>query len=187
MKIENFMPSYKNTGVDKKFSGLFSEPEKRHMGFSLLFRLTVMVLCSLVVSSGVFALEQWGEGPIRDQLFARQDAKDAFGRRAEREKKIDEFLKSGMAGESNLGYLRTMFMDIPEKDRALMEEENRDRLVILTAVAEILASSEGLKLTEENLQAKFPAAIKYFCDLREKYVPKGTMIQNPDGKWVQKY
>lgn len=155
---------------------------------SLSKNMLVLLLAFILFGSGsAYALEPWPEGPIRDQLFMRQDVKDTFSRRAAREKQIDTLLKQGAAGESNLGYLRMMFMDLPENVRALLEEENRDRLFLMTAVAQILVSAEGLPQTEENLQAKFPAAVRYFCDLREKYVPKGTMIQNPDGKWIQKY
>jgi hypothetical protein len=149
--------------------------------------LALVFVISALMTGTSFPLEQWADGPIWEKLSLRKDVKDAFERRAKREKQIDQLLKQGAAGESNLGFVQTMFMSIPENERALMEEENRDRLLIMTAVAQILVENEGLALTEENLQAKYPTAVRFFGGLREKYVMKGTMIQSPDGKWSQKY
>ncbi len=152
------------------------------------FRIAIglMLLMMLILVAPVFPMENYASGPIADKLRSYKDVSAAFDRRGQREKTVDKMLKDGTCGETNIGFLLTRFMNIPEEDRAVLEAENLDRQVIMTGIARALLEVAGQPVTEDTIKAKLPVAIKFFCDLREKVVPRGTWVQNPDGEWSQK-
>ena len=149
--------------------------------------LLIMVSILFFFVSPVFAMENYVSGPLVDKLRSYKEVSEAFKRRGQREKTVNKLLKDGMCGETNIGFLLTRFMNIPEEDRAVLEAENRDRQVIMIGIARALLEVAGQPVTDDTVKAKLPVAIKFFCDLREKVVPDGTWIQNPDGEWSQKH
>lgn len=146
----------------------------------------MLLLILIALISPVSALENYASGPLLDKLRSYKDVSDAFGRRGQREKTVNQMLKDGLCGETNIGFLLTRFMNIPEEDRVVLEAENLDRQVIIIGIARALLEVAGEPVTEGTVKAKLPLAIKFFCDLREKVVQKGTWIQDPDGEWSQK-
>lgn len=155
------------------------------MRFRITHLLMLMMMLFAIISP-VSAMENYASGPLVDKLRSYKDVSAAFDRRGKREKTVDKMLKEGLCGETNIGFLLTRFMDIPEEDRAVLEAENLDRQVVMIGIARALLEVAGQPVTEDTVKAKLPVAIKFFCDLREKVVPRGTWIQNPDGEWSQK-
>ena len=152
-----------------------------------IYHLSVIIAVLFMLTAPVFALENYANGPLLEKLRSYNPVAKAFERRVKREAKINKLIKDGMCGEAKMGFLVTRFANIPEPDRALLEAENRDRQVVMIGIAKALLEVAEKPVTEDTVRAKLPVAIKFFCDLREKTVPKGTWIQNADGEWKQKY
>lgn len=150
------------------------------------YRILNILLLLIISITPVYALENFASGPLLDKLRSYKDVSAAFDRRGQREKTVNQMLRDGLCGETNIGFLLTRFTNIEEEDRQVLEAENLDRQVIIIGIARALLEVAGEPVTEDTVKAKLPVAIKFFCDLRESIVQKGTWIQNPDGVWSQK-
>lgn len=146
----------------------------------------IFLICMLAAADSSNAMENWPTGPILEKLQGYKAVMEAFRRRGERDSEVTRLIKLGAVGETNQGFLLTRFTNIPENERAFLEAENRDRQLIMIGIARALTENAGEPVNEENVKNKIPAAINYFCELREKVLPAGAWMQTPDGKWVQK-
>ncbi|MCD4784651.1 MAG: YdbL family protein [Candidatus Eremiobacteraeota bacterium] len=149
---------------------------------SFVFLIFISIFC--IHQS--LAIENWTDGPILQKIMTYQEVRAAFERRGMRESQIDKLIKDSTFGESNLGFLYPRFTTTSDYDRKLMIAENGDRKVIMIGIARALLEVEEKPVTQESVRARIPDAIKYFCTLREKHVPKGTWLQDPDGNWLMK-
>jgi len=97
---------------------------------------------------------------------------------------VDEFKKKGYVGENNKGFLeirpsKELAKD-PEKMKLveeIVQEENADREVIMNRVIELNSSLK--KAVKKNVLA-------IFARMNQENSPKGTWIQNQNGKWIRK-
>jgi len=149
-------------------------------------KMILILLLIIFLASHSLALENWTDGPILQKIRTYPEVKSAFQRRGMREAQIDKLIKNSTFGESNLGFLYPRFSTIPEHERQLMIAENQDRKVIMIGIAKALLEIEEKPVTDESVRSKIPDAIKYFCTLREKHVPRGTWIQDPERNWSTK-
>ena len=97
---------------------------------------------------------------------------------------IDEFKQKGYVGENNQGFLDirpSETLDSDEKMKNLVEEiveeENRDRDIIMRRVIEL---NESLK------KAVREDVLIIFARMNQENSLPGTWIQQPDGEWIKK-
>jgi uncharacterized protein YdbL (DUF1318 family) len=97
---------------------------------------------------------------------------------------IDEFKKLGLVGENNQGYLEIRSLEsLPQNDerrsliKEIVEEENKDRQIIMERVIEL---NDSLKNSERA------EVLNIFARMNQDNSPEGTWIQNMDGNWVKK-
>jgi len=97
---------------------------------------------------------------------------------------IDSFKKDGCVGENSEGLLSLLSCNRSKKDKTyakfvkdLADEENHDRLIILSRVIE----------TSENLSEKdLPKLRHVFAQMNRDAASKGELVQNEDGAWITK-
>ena len=106
-------------------------------------------------------------------LSAADDAATIKKNMADRKPKIEALKKAGTVGENKSGYLEVMKdAKLEDADKKLVEDENKDRKVIYTAIAK----KEG-------------STVDHVGELRAKQIRskanEGDYIQEEDGKWVK--
>ncbi len=97
---------------------------------------------------------------------------------------VDAFKKEGCAGENKSGLLSPLGCAKLKKNPAyakfvkeVMEEENRDRLVLLSRVIE----------TSESMTSKdLPKLQRVFAQMNRDAAKPGERIELDDGRWVEK-
>ena len=110
---------------------------------------------------------------VPQSLSAADDAATIKKNMAERKPKIEVLKKSGSIGENKSGYLEVMKdVKIEDADKKLLEDENKDRKAVYSAIAK----KEGSTVDKVGeLRAK---------QIRSK-ANEGDYIQGEDGKWVK--
>jgi hypothetical protein len=109
---------------------------------------------------------------------------DAFANRRFNADDIEDFKKDGIAGENTSGLLTILptgrYNDDTEYrqlvDR-IIEEENRDRKIIMTRIVEIHSAVNPLD---------HEAVASVFAKMNQDASPSGTPIQSEDGTWESK-
>ncbi len=97
---------------------------------------------------------------------------------------VEEFKRMGILGENNQGLLEVVDKKRLEKDPDLkkrvltiLNEENRDRQIIMDRVVQV----------NESLKNASPAEVHaVFAKMNRQNSKPGTWIQLPNGKWVKK-
>ena len=110
---------------------------------------------------------------VPQALSAADDAATIKKNMADRKPKIEVLKKAGSVGENKDGYLEAMKdSKLEDADKKLLEDENKDRKVVYTAIAK----KEGSTVEKVGeLRAK---------QIRSK-AAEGEFIQGEDGKWVK--
>ena len=121
------------------------------------------------ISAAAFALVF----AVPQALSAADDAATIKKNMADRKPKIEALKKAGTIGENKTGYLEAMKdAKLEDADKKLVEDENKDRKVIYTAIAK----KEG-------------STADHVGELRAKQIRskanEGDYIQEEDGKWVK--
>jgi len=112
----------------------------------------------------------------------KKEVMEAVQNRKFNKDEVDELKAGKVVGENNRGLLQTLPNTRYDGDPEyrfyvdqIVSEENNDRLVIYERVLSVNQN------TAENTQAN-----EIFAKLNFDNSPAGTMIQNPDGSWVEK-
>ncbi|HOZ22237.1 MAG TPA: DUF1318 domain-containing protein [bacterium] len=112
----------------------------------------------------------------------RKEVIDAVQNRKFNKDEVDELKADKVAGENNRGLLQALTHPRYDGDPEyrlyvdqIIEEENNDRMIIYDRVLTINQSS-----------AEAARANEVFARLNFDNSAPGTMIQNPDGSWVEK-
>ena len=110
---------------------------------------------------------------VPQALSAADDAATIKKNMADRKPKIETLKKAGSIGENKSGYLEAMKdAKLEDADKKLIEDENKDRKIVYTAVA------KQEKTTVEKVGER--RALKIRSNANE-----GDFIQDEDGKWVK--
>lgn len=124
------------------------------------------------------------EDRVKGMSASQREAVKAVQAREFNRDDIDDFKKSGCAGESNTGLLEILLCDRAKEDakyekllKDIVKEENDSRTVIMKRV---IIMNEGLK--EED----FPKIQKVFARMNQDAAKTGELIQKEDGSWVRK-
>lgn len=106
---------------------------------------------------------------------------DARRRQQFNQDDLNEFKRNGLVGENNQGFveIRESSPDTARSElvRTIVSEENTDREVIMSRVIELNETLQGA--VRENV-------LGVFASMYQRESPRGTWIQDPDGKWKQK-
>ena len=114
----------------------------------------------------------------------RQKVLDAVQNRKFNKDEIDEFKADKVIGENNKGFLTILGGQKYANDQdyrrivdQVVQEENRNREVIYERIVSINPSAAQANDAERN---------KIFAKLNIDNSPKGSLIQNADGTWIEK-
>ncbi len=115
---------------------------------------------------------------------ARQEVLEAVQNRKFNKDDVDELKRNKTVGENNQGLLQMLpdsrYQSDPDYRRQvdiILEEENRDRLIIYERVISINQSGATAEKGRVN---------EIFAKLNYDNSEPGTMIQQPDGTWLEK-
>jgi len=139
----------------------------------------------VVLLASVRAMDEQGRLRREDEISPqKRRALAAMQSREFNRDDVTGFKDMGMAGENNRGYLTYFPVERTRNDpeyeefvKAIIEEENNDRLIIMER---IVAVNEYL--TVQNLGE----VEKVFARLNRDNAKTGEMIQLEDGTWVKK-
>ena len=128
---------------------------------------TIKTLCMAVVACGMLA------GGAVSVRAAEDVASAAARKRMElRVAELHQLRIEGVAGENKLGLL-TVLGTPTAADQAVIDAENRDRMILYTAIAQKQAT------TPERIGAQNAKRIA-------ANAPRGTRIQDAAGAWTRK-
>jgi len=123
-----------------------------------------------------------GSTPAGELSGSKKEVMDAVQNRKFNKDEVDELKAGKVVGENNRGLLQPLANSRYDGDPEfrlyvdqIVSEENKDRLVIYERALSVNQN------TAENVQAN-----EIFAKLNYDNSPAGTMIQNPDGSWVEK-
>ena len=108
-----------------------------------------------------------------------------IGQRLER---MNQLRDQGLVGEGKDGKaaLRAKPPQVKDADIKLVEEENKDREIIMNGMAKAIVKLNKQEATSSNLAKVRPQASETFASLRRERAQPGWWIQLPDGTWKQK-
>lgn len=123
-----------------------------------------------------------GSTPAAAVSGSRKEVLDAVQNRKFNKDEVDELKVGHVVGENNRGLLQALAHERYDGDPAfrlyvdqIVNEENDDRMIIYERVLTVNQKSE------EAVKAN-----EIFAKLNFDNSAPGTMIQNPDGTWVEK-
>jgi len=97
---------------------------------------------------------------------------------------VDEFKRDGSVGETAKGYLEIRSIEKLQNDadyrklvERIVEEENRDRRIVMQRVIDINPSIEPTDQAEVE---------RVFAKLSQESAKPGEWIQSPNGEWIRK-
>lgn len=102
--------------------------------------------------------------------------------------RINQLRDQGLVGEGKDGrlVLRAKPPQVKEADVKLVEEDNKDREVIINGMAKAIVKLNKQEPSSSNLARVKPQAAETFASLRREKAHPGWWIQLPDGTWKQK-
>lgn len=108
-----------------------------------------------------------------------------LGQRLER---LNQLRDQGLVGEGMDGkvVLRAKPPKVGEAEGKLVEEENKDRDVIISGMAKAIVKLTKQESTSANLAKVKPQASETFASLRRDKAKPGWWVQLSDGTWKQK-
>jgi Protein of unknown function (DUF1318) len=140
----------------------------------------------------VLVTEAWAQGDISQQineeLKSMPEVVEAYGRMAQRLREIDRLRSQGAVGEGKDGrlVLRADRSQVSPGDVSLIDQENRDREVVITGIAKAVLKLNRQAASGPNLERSRPQAAELFAGIRRDSAKPGWWIQLADGTWRQK-
>ncbi len=153
----------------------------------------VVTVTKIVPLSTSFRLDLVGEAfagqdvakRIESEIRKLPEVIQAFKSRAARKSKINSLLSAGKIGEGKDGML-VIFGTLTPSEKELVEEENKDRKIIITGMAKAILKINKIEITPENIRKVYPEAAEQFAASRREITKSGWKLQLPDGRWVRK-
>ena len=102
--------------------------------------------------------------------------------------RLNQLRDQGLVGEGKDGkvVLRAKPPQVGDAENKLIEEENKDREVIITGMAKAILKLSKQEPTSSNLANAKTQASETFASLRRDKAQSGWWIQLPDGTWKRK-
>ncbi len=140
----------------------------------------------------ILATTAWAQGDlsqrIREELRAMPEVVEAYNRMKQRLQEIDRMRSQGLVGEGKDGKLtpRVDRSRLSAADLALVDQENRDRDIVISGIAKSVLKINGVEASGGNLDRARPQAGELFANIRRDRAEPGWWIQLPDGTWRKK-
>jgi hypothetical protein len=141
----------------------------------------------IVLVTDAFADEDLAKR-ITEEIRGYPDVVAAYKGRGQRLARLKQLKDQGFVGEANDGkvVLRAKPPQVGEAETKLVQEENKDREVIMNGMARAILKLNKQEATSSNLAKVRPQATDTFASLRRDEAQPGWWIQLPDGAWKQK-
>ena len=125
---------------------------------------------------------------ITEEIKTYPEVVAAYKGLGQRLERMNQLRDKGLVGEGKDGkaVLRAKPPQVKEADTKLVEEENKDREVIINGMAKAIVKLDNKEPTSANLGRVKPQASETFASLRRDKAHPGWWIQLPDGTWKQK-
>jgi hypothetical protein len=125
---------------------------------------------------------------ITEEIKNYPEVVEAYKGLGHRLTRLNELREKGLVGEGRDGkaVLRARPPQVGAAEARLVEEENRDREVIIAGMAKAILKLTGQEATPANLATARNKAADTFASLRRDKAQVGWWIQLPDGTWKQK-
>ncbi len=125
---------------------------------------------------------------IAEEIKGYPEVLAAYKGLGQRLERMNQLRDKGLVGEGKDGrvVLRAKPPQVGDAETKLVEEENRDREVIMNGMAKAIAKLNKQDPTPSNIAKVKPQASETFASLRRDKAHPGWWIQLPDGTWKQK-
>jgi hypothetical protein len=125
---------------------------------------------------------------ITEEIKGYPEVVAAYKGLAQRLERLNQLRGQGLAGEGKDGKvaLRAKPPQVKDADIKLVEEENKDREIIMNGMAKAIVKLNKQDPTSSNLARVKPQASETFASIRRERAQSGWWIQLPDGTWKQK-
>lgn len=131
----------------------------------------ISALCALSVFTAPPAVTAQSKYSIKEMTPEVQAALD---NRRNRYEVLRSLKQQGVVGENNKGYVELLAADNAEA-AAVVKEENADRQIIYTTIAQ-----------QNNLEDSLSTIEQVFAQVQRDKADAGDKIQAEDGKWATK-
>lgn len=144
-------------------------------------------LWRIALVADAFAQEDLSQR-IAEEIKTYPEVVAAYKGRGQRLARLKQLKDQGFVGEANDGkvVLRAKPPQVAEAEAKLVQEENKDRDVIMNGMAKAILKLNKQEPTSANLARVKPQASETFASLRRDEAQPGCWIQLPDGTWKQK-
>jgi len=125
---------------------------------------------------------------IAEEIKTYPEVVAAYKGRGQRLARLKQLKDQGLVGEGNDGkvVLRAKPPQVGDAETKLVQEENKDREVIMSGMAKAILKLSKQEPISSNLAKAKTQATETFASLRRDEAQPGWWIQLPDGSWKQK-
>lgn len=125
---------------------------------------------------------------IAEEIKTYPEVLAAYKSLRQKLERLNQLRDQGLVGEGNDGkvVLRAKPPQVKEADIKLIEEENRDREVVINGMAKAIVKLNKQEPSASNLAKVKPQASETFASIRREKAHPGWWIQLPEGTWKQK-
>lgn len=125
---------------------------------------------------------------ISEEIKKDPEVVAAYKARGPRLARLKQLKDQGLVGEGKDGkvLLRAKPPQVGDAEATLVQEENKDREVIMNGMAKAIVKLSRQEPTSSNIAKARTQATEQFVSLRRDEAQPGWWIQIPDGTWKQK-
>ena len=125
---------------------------------------------------------------ITEEIKTYPEVLAAYKSLGQKLERLNQLRDQGLVGEGKDGRLalRAKPPQLKEADVKLVEEENKDREVIMNGMAKAIVKLDKKEPSASNLAKVKPQASETFASIRREKARPSWRIQLPDGTWKQK-
>lgn len=160
------------------------KPSSRLEGRSLL---AVADVWRVALVPDAFAQDDLAQR-IADEIKGYPEVVAAYKGLGQRLERLNQLRDQELVGEGKDGkaVLRAKPPKVGETEAKLVEEENKDREVIISGMAKAILKLTKQESSSANLAKVKPQASDTFASLRRDKAKPGWWVQLPDGTWKRK-
>jgi len=149
--------------------------------------LTVAGPWRIAMVADAFAKEDLSRR-ITEEIKTYPEVLAAYKSLGQKLERLNQLRDQGLVGEGNDGkvVLRAKPPQVKEVDVKLVEEDNKDREVIMNGMAKAIVKLNKQEASASTLAKVRPQASETFASIRREKARPGWWIQLPDGTWKQK-
>ena len=125
---------------------------------------------------------------IAEEIKTYPEVLAAYKNLGQKLERLNQLRDQGLVGEGKDGkvVLRARPPQVKDVDVKFVEEENKDREVVINGMAKAIVKLNKQEPSASNLAKVKPQASETFASLRRDKAHPGWWVQLPDGTWKQK-